>query len=323
VAKSRSEPHITIKILVSLMLGLAGLGISLIVDKSVHVVFSASVSLFVAGIAFIVQFLYEIEKRLEQMEEEYRKQAQTTTEGIAEGFKKINSATELFGRLEASALRTDAVTQLVSNATRITESPAIVYDLAQGEIARLSHTLKTLADGADVTYEGEDRDWMLGLARAAKSTIDATSLSTVDGGGRGFVDGGLWSSDLGQRYLDVQSDAIQRGVVIRRLFIMDLPELINDPDFMRVCRTHRDIGITVRILDPKVMRGPRKDSLFDFIIFDGVLSYQATSASWVGERGRPVIVNTQLVTRQAAVNNRIQRFGELWRAAGDDLAPDA
>jgi hypothetical protein len=304
------------------MFGAVGFGASLLVDKSVRVVFSASVSLFVAGIAFIVQFLYEIEQRLEQMEEAYHTQAKGTIDGISDGFKKINEATELYGLVEASALKTDAVTQLVRNSTRIKASPAILFDFAQSEIARLSDTLKTLSDGADVIYEGEDRDWMLGLARATKSTIDATSLSTVDAGGRGFVDGGLWASDLGQRYLDVQSDAIRRGVVIRRLFIMDRSELLTDPDFVNVCRTQRDIGIKVRTLDPSRIPGPRRDSLFDFIIFDGVLSYQATPASWVGDRSRPIIVNTRMVTQLSAVTDRIQRFSELWLAGGNDMAPD-
>jgi hypothetical protein len=309
------EPHIPIKVLVAILFGVLGFGASLLVDSSrLHVVFGLSVSLFVAGIAFIVQFLYEVEKRLERMETAYSDQAEVTAERVTDGFKKINEATELFALVEASALKTDAMTQLVRNSTRIEASPVLVFDFAQAEVSRLSDMLKTLSDGADVTYEGEDRDWMLGLTRASRSSIDATSLTTVDAGGRGFVDGGLWASDLGQRYLDAQSDAIRRGVVIRRLFIMDRPELLTDPDFVNVCAAHRDTGIQVRILDPSRIAGTRRDSLFDFIVFDGVLSYQATPASRVGDRSRPVIVNTQLITRLAAVADRVQRFNDLWRA---------
>jgi hypothetical protein len=310
------EPRIPTKVLIAGLLGAIGFGGSLLVDDTkLRVVFGLSVSLFIAGIAFVVQFLYEVEKRLEQMEDAYTEQAIVTNKRITDGFKNVNAATELFGLVEESPLKTDVMTQLVRNSVRIEPSPTLLFEFAQSEITRLSEMLKLLSDGADVTYEGEDRDWMLGLTKATMKTIDATSLNTVDAGAHGFNDGGLWASELGQRYLDTQGEAIRRGVIIRRLFIMDRPELIDDPDFRGVCDLHRQTGIKVRILDPSSM--PNSGSLFDFVVFDGVLSYQARPGSRVGNRGRPVIVSTQLITRPQVVALRIQRFAALWEAATD------
>ena len=40
-------------------------------------------------------------------------------------------------------------------------------DSRPDEIARLSGYLQDLGQGGDVTYEGEDRDWLLGLTKVA------------------------------------------------------------------------------------------------------------------------------------------------------------
>jgi hypothetical protein len=334
--KLANGQRIPVKIMITALFGAVGYGLSYLVDSNnSHLVLSVGTSLYVAGIVLVIQFLYDVEQRLEAMEHAYDNMEhiydsnaaaveerlssgfKTIEDRISSGFKQINEATELFALVEASALKTDAMTQLVRNSTRVEASPPLVFEFAQSEIARLSEMLKTVSEGADVTYEGEDRDWLLGLTKVVNATIDATSLTTVDAGGKGFIDGGLWSSDLGQRYLDVQREAIKRGVAIRRIFIMDRPELLTDPDFISICRMHAELSIAVRILDPSKIPGIRRGSLFDFVIFDGVLSYQATPASRVGDRTRPVIINTQLVTRPLAVQDRIQRFQDLWKAAQD------
>lgn len=314
--RSDDTRKIPAKIAIGLLFGVAGYLGSLLLDGDrSDIVLGVAMSLFVGGVAFVVQFLYEVEKRLAGMANAYEMQSVKTEERICAEFKKISAATELFSAVEASALKTDAMTQLVRNSTRIESSPPLMFEFAQAEILRLSEMLKTVSEGADVTYEGEDRDWLLGLTNVTASTIDATSLTTVDAGGRGFVDGGLWISDLGQRYLDTQREAIKRGVVIRRIFIMDRPDLSTDPGFLEVCRQHSSIGISVRVLDPSREPELRRGSLFDFVIFDGVLSYQTTPASRIGDGAPPIIINTQLVTRKLAVLDRIQRFHDLWQAA--------
>jgi hypothetical protein len=271
-------------------------------------------SLFVAGVAFIVQFLYDLEKRLARMESEYSRHALVNEQRINEGFEKINEATKLFSLVEASALRTDEVTKLVSRAVQIKPNPELIFGLAQHEISRLSDLLKTLGNEGDATYEGEDRDWLLALTRSVGSTLDATS-TTVDVGGHDFLDGSLWQSDLGQRYLEAQRDAARRGVRIRRIFILDEPELRQDRNFRRVVSMQADIGIEVRAMDPTLMPGQFIPPVFDLIIFDGVVSYQATPTARVSNQNRQNIASTQLITTQLTVRSNIDRFNALWQVA--------
>jgi hypothetical protein len=208
------------------------------------------------------------------------------------------------------------MTQLVRNSTTIPKrTPSLIFDFAQSEIGLLSAYLKDLGQGGDVTYEGEDRNWLLGLTRVAAISIDATSLTTVDAGGGKYVDGGLWSSNLGHLYLDAQREAIERGVKIRRIFIIDRPSLQNDRGLLEVMHQHANAGVQVRILNADEVTGTRLASLFDFIVIDGVLCYQSTTAARAGEQSRPIIVTTTLVTNGARVRDRIERYRGLWEAA--------
>jgi hypothetical protein len=255
-------------------------------------------------------------KQLESVMTMHQKRAEQLEDTVTAGFAKINQATELFSLLEASALRSDVVIQLVRDSTQLDpDSPILISRFAQAEIGRVSEFLKDLADGRSLTYDGEDRDWILALTHSAETSIDATSLSTVDAGGKGSVDAGLWTSDLGQRYLDVQRLAIQRGVRIRRVFIMGLPDLAADGIFLDVCQRQRDMGIQVRILDSSQIPGARRTSLFDFVLFDDVISYEVTPALPAQGTTRTTILNTRLELRRFRVRDRMQRFRDLWALA--------
>jgi hypothetical protein len=319
------------KIGVSILFGLLAFLLTLALGSraSTSIILGIGVSVFIGGLAFVTQFLMDEATRIDMLANELGKlehgfgeHVNTTRRMIRAEFTKINDATELFGLVEASALKTDAMTQLVRNATTIQQNtPSLVFDFAQAEIARLSGYLKDLGQGGDVTYEGEDRDWLLGLTKVASLSIDATSLTTVDAGGRGFVDGGLWSSDLGHLYLEAQREAIKRGVSIRRIFIMDRPDLEDDKDFVEILRQHAAIGVQVRILKPNEIAITRRASLFDFIVIDGVLSYQATTASRTTEQSRPIIITTTLVTNGIRVQERIERFKDLWASGQEFVNP--
>jgi hypothetical protein len=136
-------------------------------------------------------------------------------------------------------------------------------------------------------------------------------LSTVDIGGE-CSDGGLWTSDYGRRYYELQREAISRGVAIRRIFIIDQPELATDADFLRICQQHNDLGIQVRVLS-KVL----DVSLFDFVLFDGVLSYEVTPASLIESGTMPTMVKTHLVLQADRVENRLRQFEVLWSTASE------
>ncbi|GAA2607622.1 hypothetical protein GCM10010399_43170 [Dactylosporangium fulvum] len=297
-----------------------------------------TLSLLIGGVTFLTQFLHDLEKRMETVEnaesehsrrvgllvdsrftainDVVRERFVEIDQVVQGGFAKINEATQLFGLVEASALRTDAVTQLVRHSTQIDpQAPDLVFRFAQAEISRMSEFLKELSEGGNVTYEGEDRDWMLSLAANCRSTIDAISLTTVDARGSGFVDGSLWTSDLGQRYLEVQRDALDRGVRIRRVFILDRPGLADDPMFMENCLLQQEMGIEVRLLDTHAIPGTRRSSLFDFILFDDVISYESTPASSIDGSIRPTIVTTRLELRASRVKDRLLRFKDLYNSA--------
>jgi hypothetical protein len=170
-----------------------------------------------------------------------------------------------------------------------------------------------LGNGSEVPYEGEDRDWMLGLTRNAASTIDAISLTTVDAGID--IDGGLWMTDLGQRYLQTQQEAVHRGVKIRRIFVTDKASVAEDHDFQYVCGMHNRMGIDVRVLYAADAPGTRANTMFDFIVFDNSLSYESTPTSVPGRSRQPIIINTRLVQDRERVEDRVRRFHELWTVA--------
>ncbi|MGH3773718.1 MAG: hypothetical protein ACRDRW_20400 [Pseudonocardiaceae bacterium] len=275
----------------------------------------STVSVLIGGFTLFAQLLHGFDKRLERVEEKQEVHSAEVRSLIQEGFAKTSEVTELFHALETSALQTDTVTQLVHHATQIKPgSPALVYRFAQSEISRISQFLKELSEGGEVSYDGEDHDWMMDLTRQARHTIDATSMSSVDAGGISFEDG-MWTTDFGQRYLDTQREAMLRGVVIRRVFILDSSGQTGEPEFLRIYRQHQDLGIHTRVLDRSTIPLDLKHLLFDFIVFDGVLSYEAIPAARVEEDMRPTIVKTILELRAQRVRERIQRFEKLWVAA--------
>ncbi|MDQ3274110.1 MAG: phosphatidylserine/phosphatidylglycerophosphate/cardiolipin synthase family protein [Actinomycetota bacterium] len=275
-------------------------------------IWALSASVFIGGITLVVQFLNDFESRLENVEQRLAKHSAEVRSLIEEGFARTNEATELFQAVEASALQTDAVTQLVRHSTQIDpDSPPLVYGFAQLQITRMSQFLKELSEGGDVSYDGEDRDWILGLTMQSRKTIIATSLSTVDAGGESFG-GGLWTSDFGLRYLELQREAVRRGVDIRRVFIVDRPEQTDEVDLPRICRQQKDLGIQVKVLN----RSDIPDALlFDFVVFDDAIGYEVTPASRVDFSMEPMIVKTNLIRQPERVDERTRRFEDLWASA--------
>jgi hypothetical protein len=289
--------------------------ITSIVDKPNIAGFTLSV--LIGGVTLIVQFLNDFENRLQVVEAEQRLHTKTVEQMVESRFHKINEATELFALVETSTIRPDDVTALVRHSTKINpSSPPLVRSLAHAQIRRTSDLLKELSEGADVIYEGEDREWLLGLTDYANASIDAVSLNTVDAGSRGFFEGGgLWTSDLGQRYLEAQRQAAQRGVKVRRILVLDRLTPQGDEGLQHLADLHEAAGIAMRVLDPPSVPGTRRHSLLDFIVFDGVLSYETTRASSIDDAAKAIIATTRLVLRSSQVRERIRWFDDLWSSA--------
>ncbi|NJQ02365.1 DUF6879 family protein [Streptomyces zingiberis] len=270
-------------------------------------VWKLTASIFLGGAAMIIQYMIDFERRLGAVEHSLTVHNGEMKELVAEGFAKINQATELFGLVEGSALRADGVTRLVRNATAVgSEGPDIMKAFAQAEVHRLA-TLMADLNQKHADYDGEDHDWIVTLTQCATATIDATSTS---------VDDDFWPTELGQRYLRAQRDAIrEHGVRIRRLFIVNTPREV-DEELLQVVEHQKGLGIEVRVLALSELPPTAGiDTTNDFIVFDGELSYEV-EPDLTG-----INAKTTLELREDRVARRVRRFKELWRAGEEE--PDA
>jgi hypothetical protein len=253
----------------------------------------------------LVLFLIDAEIRLSGLDER-----------MAAGFRKIDRSAELLELMERSVLDTALLTDFLETVGTADECVGpLLQRLARREIERLTWFVRQLPIGTEIAYEGEDREWLLGLTEEAQSSIDAISLSTVDAGMRGF-DGGLWTSDLGVRYLELQREAIRRQVTIRRIFVFENEDLARDEMFLRITAMQRDVGVDVRMLDHQLIPDWLRAKIFDFIVFDRAVSYEMTPATTFNAGGtRPAIVRTVLAPMAARVRDLENQFDQLWKAA--------
>ena len=268
-------------------------------------------SILVGGIALMVRFLVDFESRLAAVEKLGRDGMADMKQLVGDAFAEISEATALFGLIEASALQTDLVTQLVRNSTQISPtSPPIVYQFVQAQIKETSDFLKQLAEGGTVTYYGEDRDWLLGLTRNATTSVDAISLAAVDYH--------LWHSEIGQRYLDAQRRAARDGRRVRRIFVLESPDMEHDPTLRQAFEEQRQMMIEVRLLDRTAVPTPLQVQVRDLIVFDDIVVYETTSTT-VGPPTLQVaetqVAETRLVLTGARVKESAQLFRELWEVS--------
>jgi hypothetical protein len=256
------------------------------------------------GLALIL-FIVDTEMRISTVEER-----------MAAGFAKIGRSAELSSMMERSILDAALLTDFLETAGRTDgRVNRLLQRLARREIERVTSFVRQLPVGSEIAYDGEDRDWLLGLTREAERSIDAISLSTVDAGMRGF-DGGLWTSDLGTRYLELQREAIARHVSIRRIFVFENEYLARDETFLKITQMQRDVGIDVRMLDHQLIPDWLRSMIFDFIVFDGAVSYETTPATtFTAGQTRPAVVRTLLAPMSARVHDLEGQFEQLWVAA--------
>lgn len=310
--RSRERSHFSSALRKVLLTALIG-GITYLLTNLTDApqIWQLTLSVFIGGVVLVVQFLVEFER-------EQHVNLRNMRELVDRELVKISQAAELLALMEASPVHTELVTQLLRHSTEIPRTtPQLIHDLTQAEISQLSLFLQNLAKGVGITYPGEDRDWLLTLAGHAQSTIYATSMSAVNASRKEFGEG-FWNSDLGRRYLEIQRAACQRGVDIRRIFIVDPREPSDDPAFEELCRWQASIGINVRILRPttdNLIRPWKRSWLQDFIVFDNAVSYEILASPQVWADARPTFINTRLVLEPGQVKERRERFQDLWAAA--------
>jgi hypothetical protein len=258
---------------------------------------SLQLGALVIGVFLLAMFLIEFDLRLLNL-----------GEGLDRGLTKLDQSIELAGLVERSALGTELLTEFIDVAGKTDENVnPLLLRMAQREIKRVTHFVQELPGGREIAYDGEDREWLLGLTQDTERSVDAISLSTVDAGMRGF-DGGLWTSDLGTRYLELQREAVARGIVIRRIFVFESNDLVGDETFLNITKIQRDVGVDVRMLDHQLIPEWIRSMIFDFIIFDGAVSYETTPATTFNAGTRPAIVRTLLAPMADRLDELQSRF---------------
>jgi len=312
VAQPDSRTSVLRKIVLTSMVGGLTFPITNLLFDSTTAQFVAAIG--AGAVILVVQFLIDFERRLAAVEDSQREQTGEIQHAVAEGFAKINPATRLYAQLEQAGQQTETIGQLVTAAAAVQGGTSpLLAAFVQVEVARMAHLLRSLQD-EEATYGGEDRDWLLALSRSASRTIDAISLPIVDSG-RTLPQGGFWNSDLGRRYLAVQREAVRRGVVVRRVFVLERSEVVNNPILRSVCHSQSTLGIDVRVLYPGDMTNFMRGSLHDFILFDNELSYESVPAQLMDEGADPLILYTRLELRPDRIAEQKELYSQLWAAA--------
>lgn len=243
-------------------------------------VWELTITVFISGVALIVQHMMDVESRLVW----------------------VSEATKVRKEIEDAKLPTKTIMDLIHATTAIGPTePEIIYAFAEAEIARVTALLKDMRMD-ECHFPGEDNDWIVMLTHCARRTIDATST---------LVDNDFWDTDVGRRYLTAQNEAWRRGVRVRRVFVVDEPAHIDDP-LKRRCAQHQRLGVEVRIaVISELPEEAKTDKMRDCIVFDDEATYEV-QPELAAEH--PVIDMTRMVWRDKQVVSRIQRFSELWAA---------
>ena len=153
-------------------------------------IWSVTLATVIGGVALVVQLLVEFdtrmagveagqEGRLNTLEAAQQKHTEEIEQLVRESYVKINEATELFALVEASALRTDVVTQFVKHSTQIRPSPTLLFDFAQGEIARMSEFLKEVSRGGYVAYDPDSLKGKISIVASHPVTIIRAAMRTA------------------------------------------------------------------------------------------------------------------------------------------------
>ena len=188
---------------------------------------SLMLSVLIGGVALLVQFLVDfdhrqiaVEQRLAQVDRSHAALAQELGRRVSAEIAKINAATELADRIDRSALAPESVRRLAAlSAARAGLPLTLPYKVAQAEIDSAVRFVEQLSHGTELSYDGEDRDWLLALTRAASASIEATSRVSGTADGTGLRQTLEHQRNLGIVVRVLDASALDPG---RRLLMPDL-----------------------------------------------------------------------------------------------------
>lgn len=314
--KPNPSKRLTMKIVISIFIG----GLTYLITERLlkdNEPMALMTSVFMAGVIFVAQFLYEMESRMAKFGTSMDSHLDNVELKLNTNLKDLGHGAHLAQLLGRSPLPVDKVDGLVQDAIEVTAShPRLSAAMVISEVQRFATILRELRYHDTASYPGEDRDWLLSLAENANLSIKAISLATVDAGGHNFVDGGLWRSDLGIRYLDLQEEALtERKVKIQRIFVSDLPDDSTAYLLSEIFNPQRELGIEVRTLHPESIRGTAASKLHDFIVFDDELVYETTAAVVNNPKDTPKTLTTKISVDKDTVDDKSRFFDLLWSQA--------
>ncbi|MFF4830350.1 hypothetical protein [Streptomyces sp. NPDC001315] len=268
-----------------------------------------ALAVIIGGATLIVQYMVDFEQRLRSVEtgqwesrrdlrESLTAQHLEVTEIVGRGFRRVGEVTELFSRLDNSGIPSGEVSRLVRGAVQLgSQGQVVMQEFVRAEITRVASMMTALTSGT-ADLEGENNDLLIALTPCARRSIHATSS---------FVDLAFWKTATAKQYLDVQREAIRRGVKVRRLFIVQLPEELDDLD--EILEEQRNAGIETGVLvlsqlPPHIRVG----ETLDVVILDGQLYFEIKTDV------QQLNPNAKLDAREGNVNRRQARFDKLWDA---------
>jgi hypothetical protein len=295
-------PPVLLKTLVTVVVATIAYVITNLINQSQDELWKLAVSIVIGGAALIVQYMIDFERRLTSVESALVTHHRDMKNLVSEKFIQVGEVTEIFGKLDRAGLDTENVKLLLQSATEVqSQSPDIVKAFARAELARLASIMVNLT-GWTTEWPGENNDWLLGLTGCAERKIDAISSS---------VDLAFWATEPARRYLDAQSEAIERGVIVRRAFIVETTEDVNS-ELKEICRRQEGRRILTKVVVREALRSDlRGGPINDCVLFDGELCYELTADR---TQGNPT---TTLNARVPRLSERIKRFNELWDAGQD------
>lgn len=336
VGRDLQIPPVLRKTLIAVVSGGLSLGCALLAS-SASLVSALTISIVISGVALVVDYLIELEGTLKAIDTESQKAIadiaermheqnqiilqqvtdanKTLYEHIDERLSLLMSVPELFNLQRKRPSTAQSMVKVVRDAyTYEQQSSPLSTRFLEKKTTDFANLLRGLRAGY-ATYNGEDFDWMITLTQTCERTIDATSSTATDSGGRLKYSGGFWDSNQGMLYMEAQRQAVlERRVKVRRLFILEYAQLTGDPFYIQLCERQRSAGFEVRYLTRDMCRPELLNQLDDFIIFDNELSYETVPTPTPGE-DRPTISRTEVVVGRDLVSHRARQFANLWDAA--------
>jgi hypothetical protein len=91
----------------------------------------------------------------------------------------IDRSTQPLELVEGSVLGTALLKDFVEAAGQVDANvSSLLQRVARREIERVTRFVRQLPVGNEIVYDGEDREWLLGLTQEAQRSIDAISVTT-------------------------------------------------------------------------------------------------------------------------------------------------